>query len=237
MIATTEAIVMHKLDYSETSIIVHLFTHSFGRINIIVGGVKKSKSHTKSALFEPLNLLQITGNFKHLETLIRPSEIKLSQPFFRIPTDMKKRSIALFLSEIIAKTIHEPHPEPQLFQFIKTQILELENSVDTHSAFPIQFLLHYTKYLGIQPQLGPGLYFDMEEGNFTTYVPSGQYITNELRNHLHQFLETLHTSEVMPHLSLMERKNLLHALIDYYRIHLPQMKEIKSHLVLETVFS
>jgi DNA repair protein RecO (recombination protein O) len=237
MVTTTEAIVLHKLQYSETSIIVHVFTPSYGRISLIVGGVKKSKSRNKSALFEPMNILQVTANFKTNSTLIRPSELKIASPLYRIQSEMKKRSIALFLAEVIYKSFNEPHPEPQIFQFIKTKILELEENLTTNPNFHIQFLFQYAQLLGIQPQSGNGTYFDMEEGQFTSFVPSGPYLANEVKEHFRQYLEALHFNIEFPTINSNQRKNVLHSLVHYFQIHLPQMQDIKSHLVLEAVFA
>lgn len=63
----TKAIVLHKTNYAENSLVVHLYTLDFGRCSILVRGAKNKKSRNKPALFEPLSILEITGNFSNID--------------------------------------------------------------------------------------------------------------------------------------------------------------------------
>ena len=62
MIVSTDAIVLRTVNYSETSIIITLFSKEAGKIVLIAKGARKPKS-AFAAQFEPMNILNI--NYFH----------------------------------------------------------------------------------------------------------------------------------------------------------------------------
>ena len=57
-IIKTEAIVLSKLDYRDTSKIANLFTEDFGKISVIIKGARSPKSKT-GKIVDPLNHIRI----------------------------------------------------------------------------------------------------------------------------------------------------------------------------------
>lgn len=238
MLSKTRAIVLHKTNYSESSIVVQLFTFDYGKVSLLVQGAKRKKSTNKIALFESLTILDLVANFEHPEKLIKSREIKLNTPFIQIPSSISKRSLAMFVSEVLQKCIREPHPEKAMFLFVENALNYLEVTTNKVANFHIVFMAQLSKYLGFFPQLSEGKYFDMEEGVFTNLQPRGKkYLANPQKDLFFQVLGTNFDKSDELKFTSEERKMVLEIWISYYQVHISGFKEIKSHLVLEAIFN
>jgi DNA repair protein RecO (recombination protein O) len=63
-IVKTEAVVLNKIDYRDTSVIASLYTEDFGKISAIIKGGRSSKSKT-GRIVDPLNHLRIRKICRH----------------------------------------------------------------------------------------------------------------------------------------------------------------------------
>jgi DNA repair protein RecO (recombination protein O) len=50
----TKGIVLHTVKYSETSVIVKIYTEKLGLVSYIVNGVRSAKSTAKASMMRPL---------------------------------------------------------------------------------------------------------------------------------------------------------------------------------------
>jgi DNA repair protein RecO (recombination protein O) len=237
MLNKTRAIVLHKTNYSESSIVVQVYSLDYGKVSLLIQGVKRKKSRNKSALFEPLSILEFVGNFNDTEKLIRPREIKLHIPFVNIQANISKRFIALFLAEMLHKSIKEPHPEQSMYVFIEKSLRFLELTEQNIANFHISFLLELTIYLGFHPRKSEGDYFNMLEGSFSNNIPeSNMYLQGLKKEHFLRALGTKIDSSDLLRYTSEQRKDVLSSIIQYYQVHIAGFGEVKSHLILETIF-
>ena len=221
MLHKTQGIVFKYIKYRESSIIVSIFTEAFGIQSYVVNGVRSSKStNNKIALFQPLTCLDLVVYFKESSSLHRISEIKCNPPFRSIPIDIRKSSIALFLTEFLSKIIKEQHDTETLFTFIQQSVLVLDHLDNGFENFHIQFLVKLSSYLG----------FGISENNELELLLQEDRESYSLLNQLNEtsFDNHLKVSNTM-------RLQLLHALLYYYKQHYPTLNEIKSLNVLREV--
>ena len=241
MLHKTSGIVLHTTKYSETSLIVKIYTKSFGLQTYIINGVRSKKSKTKATIFQPLALVEMIVSHSEKGGLQRISEINTEHPFSSIPVNIIKSSIVLFLNEMLYKAIKEAHPDEDLFEFIKNSLLLLDLKTDNCSNFHIYFILQLPKFLGFFPH---GTYsnntslFDLQEGVFINTLPKHQQYMNiqqsELLNvFINSRYETLNDIKI----DRQERKQLLQSLILFYQLHISSFGEIKSMEILEEVIS
>ena len=125
MLVTTEAIVLSKINYSETSLIVRCYTLSDGVKSYLVKGSKQGRNGKKPALFQPLNQLEITSQHKANSSLSIPKSTKISNPYQTIPYAMNKLSVVLFLSEVLSAALKEEKQTHRCFSFCPTVYLGL----------------------------------------------------------------------------------------------------------------
>ncbi len=226
MLHKTRGIVLNYVRYRETSIIVKIYTEDFGIQSYIINGVRSAKSKTnRIALFQPLTLLDLVVYHKNKEqTIHRLSEVKCSLPFRSLPFDFIKSSIALFITELLVKTLREEEANEALFHFLMEGIIHLEEAEAHFENFHLQFLAKFAFYLGF----GAETVRDLEEQLTENLYP--HKLDAATREALQNFI--LMPYDYLTALDRQRRNKLLDTLIFYFKIHLEGLGEIKSLEVL-----
>ncbi|MBO0952230.1 DNA repair protein RecO [Fibrella forsythiae] len=228
MLHKTRGITLSYIRYRESSIIARVYTEDFGLQSYIINGVRSAKSKTnRIALFQPLTLLDMVVYYRDDRDLHRISEVKTPYPFQHIPFEVAKSSMALFMTEILSKTLKEESGNPQLFRFLLTSIVYLEEAADQYENLHLAFLLQLASYLGFGPESPQEFENQLRERS----VP---YMADEAMN---DALTTMMSQPVDTpvRLTRTQRADLLDALVSYYRIHFDNLGEVKSLPVLREV--
>jgi len=237
----SRAIVLHQIKYSETSLILKIYTEKEGLLSFLVKGVRGKKGKFRSAQFQALNLLELSYNEARKSKLRHIIDLKISEPFTELLFNPVKRSIATFMAELIQQCIKEEEPNPELFHFLHSSIHWLDLSQVNCSHFHLLFMMKLTKHLGFYPMLDgcdENGYFDLQQGVFTTNKPLHAYFIDsedlsawkELINCKLETLEGLLFSNEL-------KRSLVQALMIYYKLHLIHFKELNSPHILQTVFN
>ncbi len=100
MLSKTRAIMLHYIRYNETSVIAYCYTKNFGRISLIIQGVRKKNAKVRLNLLQPLQINEIDFYFKEKPGLMRLKEIRSCHLADNVLFDTSKSTIALFLAEI-----------------------------------------------------------------------------------------------------------------------------------------
>lgn len=239
MLHKTRGIVFKVTDYAESSLIVQIYTEQFGLQSYIVNGAKKPKAKIHQNMLQPLHLLDMVVYHKTNGSVQRIAELKNAPILQSIPYNVIKSSIALFLNEVLYKSIRQQSGDGQLFNFLFNAIELLDHQSDGIANFHLIFLVRLTRYLGFYPdQHKPeGTdYFDMKNGVFTKYKPeSWLYLSPPHTDAFYQLLK--HGFEEQGNVGLKndERRYLLNKLLEYYALHIDGFGQIRSHEVLEEV--
>lgn len=238
MIETTRALVINTIKYGDTSLITTCYTKNCGIKTYMLRGVLKSrKSKIKSAYFQPLMQLNLTANHNNKGNLNSIRDIEVCHFYNSIYTDIKKQTIALFLSEVLHYSIQEEEHNKSLYQYLETSFLWLDTHDDI-SNFHLLFLLNLTKFLGFYPEINnsDNAYFDLMEGCFINHNKLNT-VTGE---NLFQFKKLLGINFDVLHtinFNASNRQAILSILIQYFELHLSGFKKPKSLEVLKSVFS
>ena len=220
MLHKTQGIVIKYIKYGDASIIVNIFTEVFGLQTYIVNGARSKKSKSKIALYQPLTLLDMVVYHKEQTNIHRISEVKCTHPFISISTNVKKSCIALFLTEVIHKSVKEQQDIKALFTFLHQSILILDLLEKNYENFHLQFLLKLTQYLGFGAE-------KIEESELSLMLDREQL---DVCNNLYQEPFDDHIR-----ISYKSRQLLLQCLVDYYQNHLDSFGVIKSVEILSEV--
>lgn len=240
MLAATEGIVLHFIKYGETSVITTLFTKDFGRQSYLVNASRSRKAKNKAALLQPLFLLDLEVYQKQTRDLQRIKAFKSLLPYQNIPFEIAKATQAIFLAEMLYKTIHEQESYPELYHFIKNALLYFDLMEDGWQNFHLFFLYRLTEYFGFLPtmqMLGARAWFDLKKGALVPFEPSHPLFANpDVTRHL-LALSSLKINELDTfRISRNMRDALLQTLVDYYQLHFENLGEIKSLNVMREVF-
>jgi len=235
----SRAIVLNKINYSETSLIIKMYTEHQGLLSFIVKGVRGKKGKLRLAQFQSLNLLEVDYKQSGKSELRYLIDLKISEPFSDLLFDPIKRAVALFIAELIQNCIYEEEQNTELFLFLHHSILWLDLSKDSCTHFHLTFMMKLTKYLGFTPMDNSenALCFDLQTGTFLKHKPVHNYFIEEdelagwieLINCKYENLKNLHFSNKL-------KRNLVQALMDYYKLHLIHFKELNSQHILQLIF-
>ncbi|MEO6149585.1 MAG: DNA repair protein RecO, partial [Mucilaginibacter sp.] len=174
MLHKTRGIVLKTTDYSESSVVVQIFTEKFGLQSYIINGVKKPRAKIPRNMLQPLHLLDMVVYHKNTGGVQRIAELKNAPVLQTIPYDVIKSSIAIFLNEVLYKTIRQQSADEHLFDFVFSAIEWLDHQQEGLANFHLLFLLQLTRYLGFYPdkELAKDAdYFDMRNGVFCRWKP------------------------------------------------------------------
>ena len=229
MLFKTRGIVLNFVKYRETSIVTRIYTEDFGLqsyiVNSVRGGSRKSKS--KISFFQPLTPLDLVVYHKKTAGLTRISELQCPEPYQTVPYNVLKSSIALFVTEVLNKSLKEEEGNPELFAFIEQSLRVFDHMDESYENFHLQFLLKLSRYLGFIPQSAHDFFMQV-------YEFIGQPVqTQDQEQLLTQLLEYRYTEHTLVPRAV--RQQLLDDLIRFYQLHLANFGEVKSLTVLREV--
>lgn len=239
MLVKTKGIVLHTLKYGDSSLIVTLFTEQFGRLSCIVNATRGNKAKNKSAVIQPLFLLELEIYLKKTRELQRIKELKLSRPYVTIPYDVRKSAQVLFLAELLYKIIREEEANPDLFSFLEGTLSFFDSLKDGSANFHVWFLAHLTRLAGIYPDLRDiqGGCFDMKRGTIDDQIPLHPFYMDPDTTTCFRNIMMLEMNE-LPELRIRHslRSALLARILDYYHLHFESLGNFNSLSVLNEVF-
>ena len=241
MLHKTRGIVFKTTNYSESSVVVQIFTEKFGIQSYLINGVKKPRAKIGMNILQPLHLLDMVVYHKAAGNIQRAAEIRQTPVFLTIPYDIVKSSLVMFLNEVLYRSIKQQTADEVLFEFLFHAIEILDRMEKGVLNFHLYFLLRLTRFLGFYPDITEAAgasYFDLSNGCFTKHIPPHssiieQPLTAVWLKILQSNFDNLHSLQI----STTDRRILLTKILDYYRLHIESLGPIKSHLVLEEVLS
>ncbi|MEL6718681.1 MAG: DNA repair protein RecO [Bacteroidota bacterium] len=240
MLFKTKGIVLRSFKYSETSLIVEVYTREKGLKKYIVSGVRSKKAKVSANLLQLMTILDLVAYDKEGKELNRVKEIKAAHIYQDLPFDIRRSSVGLFITEVAQKVLKQSEQHYELYDFLELIYLYLDQKDAIVNNVHLYFLVHFTQYLGFQPdgqysKITP--FFNLEEGTFV----SDQMAKYSLDQRLSQILEQLLDSQLstIDQLSInrQERNQLLEQLIRYYQLHLENLPNISAHSILKEVLA
>lgn len=237
MIAKTKGIVLRITNYSENSIVAKIFTSVFGVQSYLINGIRNNKGAIKTAIIQPLNLLDLEVYHKPNGGLQRIKEARPNPVLQDMPINIAKSCVGMFVCEVLNKSLNEEEPHEDLFEFLEEFISFLDATADSLALIPHYFLLGLSRHLGFFPELDHtvSLTLDLQEGRMVADASSPYSLeTNE--NKLLIQLNTLKMSEIQSIDTTKDlRISLLKKLISYYQIHIVGNVNFKSLEILNKV--
>ncbi len=240
MIQKTRAIVLNSIKYSDSSMIVKMYSEHFGILSVMVRFGRGKKARLKSNIFQPLFLLFLNIDYKRNKELQHCKEIALETLTPEIAFDTIKSSIAIFLAEILSKLLREEEANGELFDFLHNSIQLLNETKEGVANFHLLFLYKLSKYLGVYPMDNYSedfLYFDLSKGCYSRENKYSQTIVNKIiSRQIHTIANCSFLDLNSLKISGKLRSQILNTLIFYYKYHFPEVGNIKSLDILTQIF-
>jgi DNA repair protein RecO (recombination protein O) len=241
----TKGVVLRTVKYGDTSLIATIFTELFGIQSYLVNGVRAStkKGSGKANLFQPAAILDLIVYHNELKNLQRIKEFKWDHLYQHIFSDVKKNGVAVFMVELLTKSLKQPEANPDLFYFVEDSFLHLDESNEAVTAnFPLFFALHLAVFFGFRindeySERHP--FLDLQEGNFVDERPLHPHFLEEKQAMVtSQLLKTMQPGELEQiKLNHDFRRNLLYAYERYYALHVQDFGTMKTLPVLRELLA
>lgn len=220
MLHKTRGVVFRFTKYGETSIIVSIFTDVFGLQSYIVNGVRSKSSKNKIALYQPLTLLDMIVYYREHANINRIKEIKCLHPYQTLLTDMRKSSIAMFLTEVLNKAVKDESHARELCDFLINSLITLDTQPEKSENFHLIFLLKLSRFLGFGAQ-------------HVNEVLGARIADERIEAVLKQLIHANYTDPI--EMTNAERREILEQLVKFYTDHMETIGEIRSMQVLREV--
>lgn len=225
-----EAIFIHRIPYSESSLIVTFLTKEHGYHKFLFKGGKK-----KSYQLYPLSVSEIEFYARKESDLWN---VTSAEPAFvqNIQFDPVKSTIAFFIADVLNMVLRGTEKDVSLYNFVRESIQQL-NEEEELGLFPSLFLIGLTKQLGVQPLIEDvtNKWLDLKSGSIGGYRELDtisiegvlvDVITGKLQDH-----------PLLIELNKMQRQELLRVMLDYYKIHVPGFKEPGTYDIIREILS
>jgi len=239
MLVKINAIVLSKLKYRDTDLIVKCYTKQRGIVSYLIrGALRSQKGSSKAVYFQPLSLVLIEEDFRASKSLQSIKEVKLDYLYKTLHTDILKSSIIMFLSEVLSSVLKEEEQNIPLYNYIENTLkwLDFESQF---SNFHLLFLLDLTKYLGFYPDdlNKTDEYFNLSNGLFESKKDEFYSINGENLSILKLLLGIDFDGVNAIKLNSKQRQSFLNMLLFYFELHLGDFKKPKSLQVFNQVFN
>ena len=238
MLSKTRIIVLHTVKHSDSGMVVQCYSDTLGRSACYFFA---SSKHSRSAMMFPLSILDVVLFSRHqagsMPVIKEAVQVSASSG---IKSDVRKGAIALFVSELLLKTVKETGPDPSMFSFLSNSVLLLDAMDEGVENFHLHFAVNLCKVLGYMPddnysETTP--HFNFASGSFTADYTESLCFRPEESELLHQILSTPLTLLPQIKCSGQMRNRFLSKIIEYLSFHVSIRTELKSLSVLRELFA
>ncbi|PPK85301.1 DNA replication and repair protein RecO [Neolewinella xylanilytica] len=241
MLLKTRGIIFRSVKYGESSLILEVYTEERGIRKYIVSGVRKARSSTPASKLQLMNLVELIAYERPGKDMTRIKEVRPSLIYTRIPFEVERGTIGLFMLEVARNSIRESEENPALFQFLHEAFAFLDTTTGPTVNIHLHFLLELTAHLGFLPSGNFSVaspIFDLKEGQFIGSFPGHTEYLDEKRSALMYRLLHAERHELKDIATTRdERSGLLTDLLRYYHYHIEGMREINSLPILRQVMA
>lgn len=166
------ALVLRVVEFSETSLVVTLFTREFGKVRGLAKGGRRLKGPFESAL-DLLALCRIVFLRKSSDVLDLLTEARLERRFRPAQRDLSRLYAGYYIAELLNDLTDDSDPHPEVFDGAVRALASLSEGGDEVKRLVPRFELTTLRWLGHLPSLDACVECGVEVG-VTDRVAFGQ---------------------------------------------------------------
>lgn len=232
MFVTTKGFVLHRTKFSDTSIIVKIFTEDFGTQSFIVKNAFSKKTKINQYFFSSLAYLEITFDDHSLHKLSFLKDVSYVTHYKTIPFDPSRNAILFFYNELFYKLLYSSFVEKSIFHLMENALYELDNPNTNTSDIHLFLMIELFHCLGITPENDfseQKPYFSLEDNRFVNMAQENHlFLTMEGSKYFSKLLE--HNLDYQAQKQI--RNEVLIGMVNYLKINNEHIHSIDSIYVL-----
>lgn len=236
MLVKTKGIVLNTFRYGDDRLMVEMLTRESGRLTFSQRLLASGRGRTQRQCLQPLTILDL--EFDHRERLAvqRLSSMTIFHPYSSIPFEERKILMVMFLSEFLTNATRGERDCQMLFDFIEQSLLWLDAAEKDYVNFHLVFMMRLTLFFGFSPNLDnftEDSYFSLQDASFVPLPPPHPFFVRpEQASHIPAFLRMDYGSMGRILVSRQVRNWIADNIILFYKLHLPDFRQLKSLDVL-----
>jgi len=214
-IQKTEGVILRRIKYSETSLIVTLYTREYGKIGLIAKGARNPKSKFVGSL-EPASYVSIIYYHKEGRDLQLLSEIDSMYSNYSTINSIRKIAVAFAIVNLIDNVVTESESNEDIFDLLKESLLALN---DREIDIPILWYFE----INLLRQIGFEIDVDNPEG-----IRKGEMLKGEALK-LFELLQDVNLSDMKAgKFTRGTFKKINRFFEKYFEYHIEGMKQTKA---------
>ncbi|MCU0327851.1 MAG: DNA repair protein RecO [Chitinophagales bacterium] len=140
-------LVIQNTKFSDTSLIIKVFTRTYGLLSFMVKSARSQKSKNASVLLKPMNILSISFIYRESRNLQTISEFNGDWSIYHI-ADFEMIMQLVWINELLQQIFKEAYyQDSQLFDFIESELKMSQSKKDKY--FYISFTLRLLQHFGL----------------------------------------------------------------------------------------
>jgi DNA repair protein RecO (recombination protein O) len=204
----------------------------------MVYGVNSKKN--KLSAFQHLFILDLQIYYNTERNIQKLKEYKINPPLLSLTSDIRKSTLAMFIAEVISKSVKEEHKDAVMFFFLKTSILFLNELNNSLSLFHLIFLLKLSRLLGFSDfsnNISTDFYNYTDGSSISTKPYHNHFFTKDEYELCEKLIQTNFDNMDDIILNRNKKNNLLYKIIDLYKVHNYEFNNFKSYSYFKEIFS
>ena len=242
MVHKTQGIVLRTVKYGDTSLICTVFTELLGMQSYMVKGVRSTKAQRRKAnVLFPSSILDMVVYEQPQKNLQAIKEYWAAVLYQSLQEDVVKNGVALFAVEVVTQLLTGQDPQPELFSFLKSYLLRLDETPRAAIAnYPLYFLIQSARLSGYHLS---GAYSethshaDVHEGRFSETVPQYPPFISGNDAAVMSALNSASSFEEISGIKMTgaERKRMLQYYLAFVQLHVPHFRELRSLSIITAI--
>ncbi|MCU0406402.1 MAG: DNA repair protein RecO [Ignavibacteriaceae bacterium] len=237
-IVKTEAIVLSKMNYGDSSSIASMFTEDLGKITVIVKGARSPKSKY-GKIVDPLNYLAVVLYKKESREIQLLSQADIVEHYPNIKNDLSKLGYAYGVVELVKNLLADHEVNKKIFKGI-VKILSRLNSGEEKSEITFgRFFMFLLKETGYEIQIDScalcgkqkfdgDVFYNFEKGLICGECKKTVVDNYDINLELFRYLNCLKTNESAETFSNLIVRKAIVFMENHLKYHVPDFKGISS---------
>jgi len=238
-IIKTEAVVLSKINYGDTSIIASLYSKYSGKMSVIIKGGRSLKSKI-GMMVDPLNHLEIVFYKKESRDVQLLSGAEIISHFHHLKEDLERLKYSYAVIELVKNLSPESEPNVKIFKGIVRILSLFDSSNESPEILFGRFFLFFIEEVGYQLQLfkccvcgkddlrNKILGYNYDSGLLCEDCRVENINNYEINSELFDYLHCLKTNKSIQSVNDYTIKNANNFFETYLKFHISDFKGIQS---------
>ncbi len=238
-IIKTEAVVLSKINYGDSSIIASLYSKDSGKMSVIIKGGRSPKSKI-GMMVDPLNHLEIVFYKKESRDVQLLSGAEIISHFHHLKENLERLMYSYAVIELVKNLSPENEPNIKIFKGIVRILSLFDSSNESPEILFGRFFLFFIEEVGYQLQLfkcsvcgkddlkNKILGYNYDRGLLCENCKAENINNYEINSELFDYLHCLKTNKSIQSVNDYTIKNANIFFETYLKFHISDFKGIQS---------